>query len=81
MIFPKFVHVSGDLDYILHFKIHRQVLSIISKILFKHLKSRFFRDTHNLLGLARVKKARILIASSTNYGDPLWYIKQNFTEM
>jgi dTDP-glucose 4,6-dehydratase len=66
----KFVHVSGELDYILHFaspaspddylKMPIQTLKVSSL------------GTHNLLGLAKAKQARILVASTSEvYGDPL----------
>jgi dTDP-glucose 4,6-dehydratase len=64
----RFVHVPGTLDYILHFasppidylKMPIQTLKVGSL------------GTHNLLGLAKEKKARILIASTSEvYGDPL----------
>lgn len=65
-----FVHVSGELDYILHFaspaspddylKMPIQTLKVSSL------------GTHNLLGLAKAKQARILVASTSEvYGDPL----------
>jgi dTDP-glucose 4,6-dehydratase len=44
----KFIHVPGELDYILHFA------------------------THNCLGLAKAKGARMLVASTSEvYGDPM----------
>src|SRR3569833_3619204 len=59
----KFVYIPGDLHYILHFaspaspidylKIPIQTLKVVSL------------GTHNLLGLARSKKARMLIASTS----------------
>jgi dTDP-glucose 4,6-dehydratase len=66
----KFVHVSGELDYVLHFaspaspddylKMPIQTLKVSSL------------GTHNLLGLAKAKQARILVASTSEvYGDPL----------
>lgn len=66
----KFVHVAGDLDYILHFASPASPIDYL-KIPIQTLKVGSL-GTHNLLGLARAKKARILIASTSEvYGDPL----------
>lgn len=66
----KFVFVPGDLDYILHFASPASPIDYL-KIPIQTLKVGAM-GTHNLLGLARVKKARILIASTSEvYGDPL----------
>jgi dTDP-glucose 4,6-dehydratase len=66
----KFVHVSGDLDYILHFASPASPIDYL-KIPIQTLKVGSL-GIHNLLGLARAKKARILIASTSEvYGDPL----------
>ncbi|MFY8097732.1 MAG: UDP-glucuronic acid decarboxylase family protein [Flavobacterium sp.] len=66
----KFVHVPGQLDYILHFASPASPIDYL-KIPIQTLKVGAM-GTHNLLGLARVKKARILIASTSEvYGDPL----------
>ena len=66
----KFVHVSGQLDYILHFASPASPIDYL-KIPIQTLKVGSL-GTHNLLGLAREKKARILIASTSEiYGDPL----------
>jgi len=66
----KFVHVPGDLDYILHFASPASPIDYL-KIPIQTLKVGAM-GTHNLLGLARVKNARILIASTSEiYGDPL----------
>lgn len=66
----KFVHVPGNLDYILHFASPASPIDYL-KIPIQTLKVGSL-GTHNLLGLARVKKARILIASTSEvYGDPL----------
>src|SRR5690606_14265880 len=65
-----YIHVPGSLDYILHFaspaspidylKYHIQTLKVGAL------------GTYNLLGLSKVKKARILVASTSEvYGDPL----------
>lgn len=66
----KFVHVPRELDYILHFASPASPIDYL-KIPIQTLKVGSL-GTHNLLGLARVKKARILIASTSEiYGDPL----------
>jgi dTDP-glucose 4,6-dehydratase len=66
----KFVHVPGKLDYILHFASPASPIDYL-KIPIQTLKVSSL-GTHNLLGLARVKKARILVASTSEvYGDPL----------
>ena len=65
----KFVHVPGKLDYILHFASPASPIDYL-KIPIQTLKVGSL-GTHNLLGLARNKKARILIASTSEvYGDP-----------
>jgi dTDP-glucose 4,6-dehydratase len=65
----KFVHVPGELDYILHFASPASPIDYL-KIPIQTLKVGSL-GTHNLLGLARVKKARIIIASTSEvYGDP-----------
>ena len=66
----KFIHVPGPLDYILHFA------SPASPIDYLQLPIQTLKvgslGTHNCLGLARAKKARILVASTSEvYGDPL----------
>lgn len=66
----KFVHVPGPLDYILHFASPASPIDYL-KMPIQTLKVGSL-GTHNLLGLARVKKARILVASTSEvYGDPL----------
>ena len=66
----KFVHVPDDLDYILHFASPASPIDYL-KIPIQTLKVGSL-GTHNLLGLAKAKKARILIASTSEvYGDPL----------
>jgi dTDP-glucose 4,6-dehydratase len=66
----KFVNIPGHLDYILHFASPASPIDYL-KIPIQTLKVGSL-GTHNLLGLARVKKARILIASTSEvYGDPL----------
>jgi dTDP-glucose 4,6-dehydratase len=66
----KFVHIPGDLDYILHFASPASPIDYL-KIPIQTLKVGSL-GTHNLLGLARAKQARILVASTSEvYGDPL----------
>jgi dTDP-glucose 4,6-dehydratase len=65
-----YVHVPGELKYILHFASPASPIDYL-KIPIQTLKVGSL-GTHNLLGLARVKKARILVASTSEvYGDPL----------
>lgn len=65
-----YVHVSGHLDYILHFASPASPIDYL-KIPIQTLKVSSL-GTHNLLGLALEKKARILVASTSEiYGDPL----------
>lgn len=65
----KFVHVSGNLDYILHFASPASPIDYL-KIPIQTLKVGAM-GTHNLLGLAKSKGARMLIASTSEvYGDP-----------
>jgi dTDP-glucose 4,6-dehydratase len=66
----KFIHVPGPLDYILHFA------SPASPVDYLQLPIQTLKvgslGTHNCLGLAKAKKARILVASTSEvYGDPL----------
>ena len=64
-----FVHVPGELDYILHFASPASPIDYL-KIPIQTLKVGSL-GTHNLLGLARGKRARMLIASTSEvYGDP-----------
>lgn len=66
----KYVHVPGKLDYILHFASPASPIDYL-KIPIQTLKVGSL-GTHNLLGLARAKNARMLIASTSEvYGDPL----------
>jgi dTDP-glucose 4,6-dehydratase len=66
----KFVHVPGKLDYILHFASPASPIDYL-KIPIQTLKVSSL-GTHNLLGLAKAKGARILVASTSEvYGDPL----------
>jgi dTDP-glucose 4,6-dehydratase len=65
----KFVHVPGQLDYILHFASPASPIDYL-KIPIQTLKVGSL-GTHNILGLARAKKARVLVASTSEvYGDP-----------
>jgi dTDP-glucose 4,6-dehydratase len=65
----KFVHVPGKLDYILHFASPASPIDYL-KIPIQTLKVGSL-GTHNLLGLAKEKKSRFLIASTSEiYGDP-----------
>ncbi|MEN9340251.1 MAG: hypothetical protein RIQ62_1563 [Bacteroidota bacterium] len=66
----KFVHVPGNLDYILHFASPASPIDYL-KMPIQTLKVGSL-GTHNLLGLAKQKQARMLIASTSEvYGDPL----------
>jgi len=66
----KFVHVPGHLDYILHFASPASPIDYL-KMPIQTLKVGAL-GTHNMLGLALEKKARILVASTSEvYGDPL----------
>jgi dTDP-glucose 4,6-dehydratase len=66
----KFVFVPGELKYILHFASPASPIDYL-KIPIQTLKVSSL-GTHNLLGLARAKNARILVASTSEvYGDPL----------
>ena len=65
-----FVHVTGDLAYISHFASPASPIDYL-KIPIQTLKVGSL-GTHNLLGLAKAKNARMLIASTSEvYGDPL----------
>lgn len=66
----KFVHIPGKLDYILHFASPASPIDYL-KIPIETLKVGSL-GTLNLLGLAKEKNARILVASTSEvYGDPL----------
>ncbi len=70
-----FVHVPGQLDYILHFASPASPIDYL-KMPIQTLKVGSL-GTHNLLGLAKEKKSRILIASTSEvYGDPLVHPQQ-----
>jgi len=65
----KYVHISGDLDYILHFASPASPIDYL-KIPIQTLKVGAL-GTHNILGVAKAKNARILVASTSEvYGDP-----------
>lgn len=65
-----FVHVVGDLDYILHFASPASPIDYL-RLPIQTLKVGSL-GTHKILGLARAKNARVLIASTSEvYGDPL----------
>src|SRR6478736_5294627 len=66
----KFIHVPGELHYILHFASPASPIDYL-KIPIQTLKVGSL-GTHNCLGLACAKKARILVASTSEvYGDPV----------
>lgn len=66
----KFIHVPGKLDFILHFASPASPIDYL-KIPIQTLKVGAL-GTHNCLGLAKAKGARILVASTSEvYGDPL----------
>jgi dTDP-glucose 4,6-dehydratase len=66
----KFIHVPGRIDYILHFASPASPIDYL-KIPIQTLKVGA-HGTHNCLGLAKSKNARILVASTSEvYGDPL----------
>ena len=65
----KFVFVPGRIDYILHFASPASPIDYL-KIPIQTLKVGSL-GTHNLLGFAKAKNARILVASTSEvYGDP-----------
>ena len=66
----KFVHISGNLDYVLHFASPASPIDYLEMPI-QTLKVGSL-GTHNLLGLAKDKKAKFMIASTSEvYGDPL----------
>jgi dTDP-glucose 4,6-dehydratase len=66
----KFIHVPGQLDYILHFASPASPIDYL-KIPIQTLKVGAL-GTHNCLGLAKAKGARMLVASTSEvYGDPM----------
>jgi dTDP-glucose 4,6-dehydratase len=65
----KFIHVPGELHYILHFASPASPIDYL-KIPIQTLKVGSL-GTHHCLGLAKAKDARILVASTSEvYGDP-----------
>jgi len=66
----KYIHVAGDLDYILHFASPASPIEYL-KMPIQTMKVGAL-GTHNVLGVAKAKNARILVASTSEvYGDPL----------
>ena len=66
----KYVHVPGELDYILHFASPASPIDYL-KMPIQTMKVGAL-GTHNMLGVAKAKNARILVASTSEvYGDPL----------
>jgi dTDP-glucose 4,6-dehydratase len=66
----KFIDIEGPVDFILHFASPASPIDYL-KIPIQTLKVGAM-GTHNLLGLAKAKGARILVASTSEvYGDPL----------
>ena len=66
----EYIDVEGDVDYILHFASPASPIDYL-KIPIQTLKVGSL-GIHNLLGLAKAKNARVLIASTSEiYGDPL----------
>jgi len=65
----KYIHIPGELDYILNFASPASPIDYL-KIPIQTLKVGSL-GTHNCLGLAKAKNARILVASTSEvYGDP-----------
>lgn len=66
----KYVHVPGDIHYILHFASPASPIDYL-KMPIQTLKVGAL-GTHNILGVAKAKRARVLVASTSEvYGDPL----------
>ena len=66
----KYIHIPGELDYILHFASPASPIDYL-KIPIPTLKVGSL-GTHNCLGLALAKRARMIIASTSEvYGDPM----------
>ena len=66
----KHISIDGDIRYILHFASPASPIDYL-KIPIQTLKVSSL-GTHNCLGLAKAKRARILVASTSEvYGDPL----------
>lgn len=65
----KYIEIDGDLDFIFHFASPASPIDYL-RYPIKTLKVGAL-GTHNILGLAKAKKARVLIASTSEvYGDP-----------
>ncbi|MFQ3576168.1 MAG: UDP-glucuronic acid decarboxylase family protein [Cytophagales bacterium] len=65
----KYIHVPGEIKYILHFASPASPIDYL-KIPIQTLKVSSL-GTHNVLGLAKSKNARVLVASTSEvYGDP-----------
>ncbi len=65
----KYIHIPGELDYILHFASPASPIDYL-KIPIQTLKVGSL-GIHNCLGLAKAKGAKVLIASTSEvYGDP-----------
>ena len=66
----KFIHISGPIDYIMHFASPASPIDYL-KIPIQTLKVGAM-GTHNCLGLAKAKNSRMLVASTSEvYGDPM----------
>jgi len=66
----KYIHIPGQLDYIMHFASPASPIDYL-KIPIQTLKVGAM-GTHNCLGLAKTKNARMLVASTSEvYGDPM----------
>jgi dTDP-glucose 4,6-dehydratase len=70
-----YVHIAGDLHYILHFASPASPIDYL-KLPIQTMKVGAL-GTHKILGLARAKGARVLVASTSEvYGDPLEHPQQ-----
>jgi dTDP-glucose 4,6-dehydratase len=66
----KYIHIAGPVDFIMHFASPASPIDYL-KIPIQTLKVGAM-GTHNCLGLAKAKNARMLVASTSEvYGDPL----------
>jgi dTDP-glucose 4,6-dehydratase len=66
----KYIEVKGKIDYVLHFASPASPIDYV-KFPIQTLKVGSL-GTHNALGLAKVKKAKFMLASTSEvYGDPL----------
>lgn len=66
----KYIHVPGKIDYILHFASPASPIDYL-KMPIQTLKVGAL-GTHNVLGVAKAKGARMLVASTSEvYGDPM----------